>query len=436
VNAASPLRRALALLPRGTLPVGAGLAVLGLASYVHLAVAGHALSTAGMSSLSVLWSIVFSVGLGLFFPIEQEVTRLVAARRVAGDGAAPVLRGGALLAAGVLAGTGVLMLAFSPVLADRLFLGERAMVAWLAAGFLGQAVATPVRGVLAGSGRFAAYGTQLGLDGALRIALAAGLGLAGVHSPGGYAAILAVAPVLATLAVAGPTRAALAAGSALPWPAFLAGAGPLTVSTLLSQVMVNVAVVDVRLLAPADQALAGALLSALVLARVPLFVFGSVQASLLSGLSTAAAAGRIAEFRHLLRRVCAVVVALAVAAGIPAVLLGPWLVRVLFDAPDVLGRADFALLAVATGAYLLAQVLGQGVLALGRHRDQALAWLAGTLALALVTAVPGAPRTRVEWAYLAGTAVTAALLGLAVARRTPHPAPAAPAPVVLLGGSE
>ena len=48
------LSRALGLLPPGTLPVGAGLAVLGGASYVHLAVFGHLLSAPGMAAMSVL----------------------------------------------------------------------------------------------------------------------------------------------------------------------------------------------------------------------------------------------------------------------------------------------------------------------------------------------------------------------------------------------
>ncbi|MCU1656289.1 MAG: hypothetical protein JWO57_945, partial [Pseudonocardiales bacterium] len=35
------MKRLLRVVPAGTLVVGSGLAVLGLASYVHLAVAGH-----------------------------------------------------------------------------------------------------------------------------------------------------------------------------------------------------------------------------------------------------------------------------------------------------------------------------------------------------------------------------------------------------------
>lgn len=88
------IRRLLRLVPPGTLPVGAGLALVGLASYVHLAVAGHTLTPGDYSSLSVLWSIVFTVGIGVFLPVEQEVARLVSARRTRGLPPGPVLARG------------------------------------------------------------------------------------------------------------------------------------------------------------------------------------------------------------------------------------------------------------------------------------------------------------------------------------------------------
>ena len=74
------LGKSLRLLPTGTLQVGAGLMVFGGAAYVQLAVAGHSLSTRGMAAMSVLWSVVFLLGLGLFFPVEQELIRHVADR--------------------------------------------------------------------------------------------------------------------------------------------------------------------------------------------------------------------------------------------------------------------------------------------------------------------------------------------------------------------
>jgi O-antigen/teichoic acid export membrane protein len=434
------LRRLSGLLPPGTVAVGAGLAVLGAASYVHIAVASHALSKEHNSAFAVVWSIVFTVGLGLFLPIEQEITRIVVARRGSGQGIALVYRRGAMLALGLLVVACVTLVAVAGPVSDRLFGGDKSLLIALGGGFAGLAVAHPTRGVLAGTGRFGAYGLQLGVDGGLRIVLAAVLGAAGVHSALLFGLILAVAPVVSVLVTAGPVRAALTPGPILPWPDFGRGVAPLMISTLLAQLVVNVGVVNVKLLDAGDVALAGALLSALVLVRIPLFVFASLQASLLTGLSTSAAAGDRAGFRHLLLRACAIVTALAFIGAVPTILFGPWLLRVFFNTTETLDRLDFAILSAGTAAYLLAQVLGQGAISLGHHRDQTYAWLAGTLALVVITVLPGSVSLRVEGGYAGGSAIVAAVLVFAVARRAAHPsgpgASGSPAALVALGGGD
>jgi O-antigen/teichoic acid export membrane protein len=204
---------------------------------------------------------------------------------------------------------------------------------------------------------------------------------------------------------------------------------------LLAQVVVNIAVVNVRLLAPADSSAAGALLSALVLVRIPLFVFASLQASLLPGLSASVAGDDPSGYRRLLAHALGFVTLLGVGGGLVVMTAGPWLVERLFDAPDVLGVADFGWLAAGTLAYLWAMVLGQGVLALNRHRDQAVAWLIGTLALLAVTAAPGAVVQRVELGYLAGSSFTALAMYVAL-RRAPRTVPVPePTSPVGLGGA-
>ncbi len=419
------IRRLLRLVPPGTLPVGTGLALVGLAAYVHLAVAGHSLTAADYSSLSVLWSVVFTLGIGVFLPVEQEVARLVAARRTRGLPPGPVLARGAAVATAVL---GLLLLVTAgtaSTLADRLFDGDRAMVGVLAGALAALAVAHTTRGVLSGLRLFGWYGTQLGIDGGLRIGLVAVLAVAGVDSPVAYALVLVVAPLAGVALTAAPVLRAAGGGTAVPWPPLLRGLALLTVSSLLSQVVVNVGVINVRLLAPSDIATAGALLSALVLVRVPLFVFGSMQAALLPGLSTAAATGDEAAFGTLLRRALAVVTALGIGGGVLTVLLGPWLVRVLFDAPDVLGHGDFLWLAVATLAYLWAMVLGQALLARDRHHAQAIAWIAGVAALAAATLAPLSVALRVELGYTVGSLVVAAVM-VALLRRRREPAPTPP----------
>ncbi|MCX4691821.1 lipopolysaccharide biosynthesis protein [Streptomyces sp. NBC_01408] len=407
----SPLARLSDTLPPGTLLVIGGTVVLGAASYVHLMAAGHSLDTEGMASLSVLWTILMSVGIGLFFPVEQELTRIVAAHRVGGHGVSGVLRRVTVLTVAMSALLLAGMAIAARPLADTFFYGRVDMVVALGVAFVALAASNVTRGVLAGLGRFAPFGWQLGIDGVLRIGLAVGFALAGVRSPLAFALILVIAPLVAVLVTLRPVRQGLGPGPADTWTGLLGGLGPLIASTLLSQVVVNAAVVSTKLLAPAEGALVAGLLNAIVLARVPLFVFGSLQASLLSGLSAAAAAGDRAGFSKLLGRTCLVVTALGVAGGVPATLLGPWLIQVLFKAEDGLGQAVFFWISAGTLFYMLAMVLGQALMVLRKHSLQLLGWAVATLVLLGVTLLPGEVATRVSLAYT--LAALTAVLGMA-----------------------
>ncbi|WP_405012882.1 lipopolysaccharide biosynthesis protein [Kitasatospora sp. NBC_01539] len=422
------LRSLATALPAGLRTVAVGTAVLGVASYLQLAVAGHSLTTEAMAGVSVLWTIVMSVGIGLFLPLEQELTRIVAARTVRGEGARPVLRRATLLTCGILGVILTLMAVFARPLADLLLHGDTALVAALGSAFAAMAFCYLTRGILAGLGRFTPYGTQLAVDGALRMLLAFGCAAAGLHSALAFSLIMTVAPLLALLATLPATVRAVRPGPPQPWSGLVRGLGPLMGSTLLAQWMVSAAVMSVQLLEPDQVDLVAALLSALVLARVPIFVFGALQASLLSGLAGAAAAGRHADFLAMLRRACAAVTLLCVAISVPAVVLGPWLIHLLFAAPEVLDRADFLCLCLGAFGYLLAMVLGQALIVLHRHRAQLVCWLLGTAVLVGVTLVPGPIEGRVCVAFAAGPLACAAgmlwSLRGAVPRRPSASAPA------------
>jgi O-antigen/teichoic acid export membrane protein len=418
--------RAVGQLPAGTLSVGAGLAVLGVGSYVHLAIAGHELTIRGMASVSVLWAIVSCLGIGLFFPVEQELIRHVAARTVGGEGVAPAVRRGMVLAGGVLLIVLIPSVAAARPLADRLFGGDIGMMVALYLGLLAVAVVSVGRSVLAGLGRFAGYGTQLGIDGSMRVVLSVALALARVHSPTAYGLVLTAAPLVSAICTARPTLRGLGSGSPIPWPVMWRGFGMLIGSSLLAQTVVNVAVIDVDLLAPGRPAVVGALLAAMVLARVPIFLFASLQAALLPGLASAAAAGDFWQFRWLLRQASAVVAALGLAGGVLAAVIGPRLGPILFGVQHVLHWSDFALLGFGTACYLLALVLGQGAIALSQHRDQLLCWVVGGVVLAVVTLLPGEVRLRVEFAYATSSLTVAVLLGIVLLRHRARFTPAVP----------
>ncbi|MEW1906872.1 hypothetical protein AB0442_00220 [Kitasatospora sp. NPDC085895] len=414
---ANPLARLFDALPPGTRLVLGGTVVLGVSSYIYLALAGHTLDPTSLAGVSVLWTVVMSVGYGLFSPVELELNRLVAARDVGGQGPHGALRRTALLTGAVLVAVLALLAVAARPIADRLFHGDLTLVAGLGGALVGLAVSSLTRGALAGLGDFKAYGAQLAVDGGLRIGLAAALPALGLHSVLAFALILVVSPLAASLIGLRSTLRDRRPGPAVPWPALTRGLGLLAASTLLAQLMVNAAVVSVQLLSPASTALVAALLNAVVIARVPLFAYAAIQASLVSALSGAAASGRHAEFRKVLVRTVAVVCAMCLAGGVPAVLLGPWIVRTMFNAQDVLGAADFLWLVLGTLCYMVATVVGQALMALSRHQRQLLAWAVGTAVLAAVTLLPGDVGTRAELGYLAGSAATAGLMLWSLLRR-------------------
>ncbi|MFE4591569.1 polysaccharide biosynthesis protein [Streptomyces laurentii] len=411
------LTRITTVLPRGTAFVGVGTALLGGANYVHLAAAGHTLSVDDLASFSVLWTIVASLGLGLFFPVEQEVTRVVAARVVAGDGALPVLWRGAALAGGLLAAVLLPLVLFADPIAGLFFHSDRSLLVALGGAFAALACAHLTRGMLAGLGRFEAYGLQLGLDGLLRIVLSVGLALAGVTSVFAFAAVMTVAPLVSVLATLAPVRRGAAPGPPAGWGELIEHLGLLVGSTLLAQVLVNVAVISTKLIASHDSALVAALLSALVVARVPVFVFGAFQAALLAGLSTARAEGDTPGYRRLLLRACSVTAGLGLSFGLVTATLGPVLLPVLFGAPDVLGPVDFGWLGLGTTLFLLATVLGQALLTSGAARQQLLAWITGTGVLLVVTLSPLPLRPRVEIAYALGALTVVVVMLPAICAR-------------------
>ncbi|MGW2373983.1 MULTISPECIES: hypothetical protein [Kitasatospora] len=427
----NPIAKLLGVLPPGARLVVGGTVVLGASAYVYMALVGYSLSTVGAARVTMLWTIVMSVGWGLFQPVELELTRLVAARKVAGHGALPAVRRMLLLAMAILVAVcAVLAVAARPI-ADQLFSGDRTLVVALAGGLAGLAVSSVARGALAGLGLFGPYGTQLAVDGGLRIGLAALAAVVGLHSALAFGLILFVSPLAASLIGLRDTLADRTPGPEVSWKQLTSGLGLLIASVMLSQLVVNATVVCVRLLSPkhseASDALVFAIGQAVVMARAPLFAYSALQASMVSALSGAAAAGDHAEFRKVLTRTTAIVAAMCIGGGLPVIVLGSKLNPLLFNAKDVLGPLDFTWLVFGTLCYVLATVFGQALMSSAQHRRQLVGWTAGSVALVAVALAPGAVGLRAEFAYLAGSLVSAALMLWSLYRAFPSRPAAAPA---------
>ncbi|CAN5282328.1 hypothetical protein BH18ACT4_BH18ACT4_14080 [soil metagenome] len=409
---AAPARRSNPL-PEGTLEVGVGLLVAGATAYLFLVVAARALGEVQYASLSVLWALVFLGGPGFFLPLEQEVSRALAARRARHIGTGPVLRRASLVGAVIaLTLVAVVFVAREPLL-DSLFDGEVLLLVGLMIALVGYCIGHLARGSLSGLGRFRAYSLYIGTEGVARFLGCLALALFGVSTAGAYGLALGLAPLVAIAVALRGQRDLVSDGPNAPWSELSTAIGWLLLGSVLAQALVNVPVLAVRVLATAEEATAaGRFQLGLVVARVPLFLFQAIQAALLPKLSALAGSGRIEEFRSGFRRLVVVVIALGTSATVAAFVIGPFAVRTLFGSEYTLDRRTLGLLAAASGAYMLAMAMAQAVIALGGHTRMALCWLASVIVFAGVTALGDDLFLRVEVGLLAGS--LAAAVGMAV----------------------
>src|SRR5262245_5126596 len=405
-------------LPSGTAAVGVGLIVAGLSAYGFLFVANIALSDAEYSPLGALWSLVFLAGPGLFLPFEQEISRALAERRARGLGGAPVVRRAGTLGVGLLLGVLVVLILSARWTVEHLFDGQILLLVGLALGLAGALCGHLTRGSMSGTGNFKGYGTYIGADGFIRVLGAIACAVIGFNTAGPFGIAVGIAGLIAVPVALKVQRPRLEEGPEAKLAEVGSALSLLLVASLCTFALMNIGPVLVKLLANDDQAeAAGRFVNGVVIARIPLFLFQAVQASLLPKLSTLAHSGQIRDFRSGLRRLLIAVGGLAVLGTLVGVLLGPFIVEIMFPEAD-LGARTMGLLAAGAGLYMLAMACAQALIALGGHRDQAIGWASGCVALAItVVFVSHDLFFRVEVALLVGSAVSLAMMGALLARR-------------------
>jgi len=415
-------RQAIAVLPVGTLPVSVGLIITGATAYAYLILTARVLGPAKYAPLSVLWAMVFLVGPGVFLPLQQEVGRLFAQRKVEGVGAGPVARRAALIGGALLAFLLVVTAAAAVPLGRALFESQYLLVVGFACALVGYLLLSLTWGVLAGSGRFVPYAVALSADGILRIAVCVVLAVVGVQTAGPYGLVMGVTPAIAALIAMRGNTDLLEPGPPAPWGDLSSALGWLLVGSLGAQALANASIVAVELLATRPQhAEAGNFLAGVVIARFPLFLFGAVQAALLPRLARLNSEGHYVQFRSGLSRLLGLVFAIAVISTVAAFLVGPWALQLLFGNKFVLSRTDLTMLAAGSGAYMLALAIVQALIALGRHARSAIGWIVGLTVFVVVTAMGTTLLTRIELGFLSG-AVAALLVAALLLRNSMPPA--------------
>ncbi len=357
----------------------AGTVVNALTTFVLLGVVVRALGRAAAADFSVFWAVVVIAGLGFFLPMEQEMARRVA--RAAPDRAVdPIWRSSARFAAVVGAllavpAVGLALLAREPVTALAVLVA-----------IAGYTVQFTCRGVLSGRRRLARYGGVTTVDAVLRVAGAVALAMAGVHSAPGYQLAVSSSALIAGLAAlvwSRPDR--LARPESPPVPAgegarFGADAGRLIAAAACMQALLNSGTLLAKAFAQPDQvALVATLLVTMTVARLPVFLFQSMQATYLTRLAGGVHRGEGGPVRRLLAVLAGAVLIVDVGLAVGAAVLGPWVVSTFFAGYQVT-RIAAALVGASVAVYLAASVANDVSVAVGAHQRIVIAWPAGLIA--------------------------------------------------------
>jgi O-antigen/teichoic acid export membrane protein len=217
-------------------------------------------------------------------------------------------------------------------------------------------------------------------------------------------------------------------GPPAPWSEITTKLGWLLLGTGSISLLVQGSTLAVDYLATPDQAAAaGVMLNGLTTARIPLFVFQAILASLLPKLSRLAAAGEFDDFVASLRGLVLAILGLGVVTTAVAGLLGPWAINVVYGASKgttttaiTLSGRDLALLAASFILIMATICLDQALIALNGHSRMAVGWLVALATFAGVTALGSDLFLRVELGLLAASTLAFVWMSAFLAERLRH----------------
>jgi O-antigen/teichoic acid export membrane protein len=390
--------------------------VAGLASFAFLRVGKNALGgDEAFSPVLSLWFATFALAPGFFLPLEQELGRAISARRALGQGARPVVRKVVLLGMGLAAVVVTLILVASPWITESYFDGDWVMLVALVIAFASYAPVHLARGIASGSGRFKAYAVVMGADGAVRVLLCIVLAIVGIKTVGPYGMAVALAPLAGFFYVYWRGQLTTEDGPPASWQEVTPNLGWLLLGSVFAAGLVNAGPVAANLMADGSQKeLVTQFGYAVLLSRIPLFLFQAVQAALLPRLARLAARNEFDEFRSGFRKLMVIVLAVGLAGVAGSYVLGPFVIEKMY-AVDISQRT-LAMLALGSAGYMFALALAQAVIALNGHALVGVGWGLGMAAFVIVTWLSSDDLfRRIEFGLVASS--VAALIAFAISLR-------------------
>lgn len=391
--------------------------VSGICTYGFLVLTARLLGVEDYASFAVAWSLALVIGAGIYVPIEQETSRVVARSAALGHPTAPAVRRMALSCAVLTALTALVVVAAAPLLLPLLDDDVPLLLALVATA---PAMAVPflLRGVLAGRHRFGGYAAVVVVEAVLRLGGVLLVAAVGVRTAAACVAVVAASAALSALPGlmrrSSDSGGAHGRGEAVPGGESTGNGravAALVAAALAGQVLLNAGPVLVAVLAePEERTAASRLLAGLLLARVPLFLFTAVQAAVVPRLTADVARHDLAGFRATVLRLVRLVGATTGVVAVGCLVAGEPLMGLLFGEAFGLPGGQLALLSLGVGCYLVAATAGAALLAVGSHARVARSWLLGLMVLAAVTALVPDLLLRIELGFVVGCAAAAVFL--------------------------
>jgi O-antigen/teichoic acid export membrane protein len=398
---------------RGARILSIGIAATGLFSFAYFSVASHVLDDTRYGAVNLLWTILFVTISVIYRPVEQLLSRTIATRRAQGLTTGHPLRTPALIQGTFALVFLVAALALHGVIVDA-FDGAGALFWILVAGTLAYAASYFARGYLAGHEWFGLYGGLVFFEAVSRFCFPVAVAVGILHGQTAVAIGIAAAPFASLLVIpwalarhaegAGPVGAG-DDGAVREGASFAVAVSAIMLS---EQTLLNAAV----LLVPKGATVA-VVFSAFLITRAPLQLFQSIQTSLLPHLAGLEATEGRQGFQRAIRLTLLAVAGFAGLVALGLLVLGPWVMGLVFDIDHDYAAAGLAVIAVGMGFHLASGTLNQAALARGRATAAAGCWLTAAAAYVVVMAVAGGdPLARAEVGYAACAALLFVLLGM------------------------
>jgi O-antigen/teichoic acid export membrane protein len=369
--------------------VGVAILVGSALGYAVTVTVGRLLSPGEFTVFITFWGIAFGLGSALS-PIEQEVGRLSALAALGkGKAGMDTVRSFAVGAAAAAVAGLVLLI---PGVNERLFTGHYGLGPVILVAGIAFAAQFAVRGLLVGRHQVTPYSWLIVVEAAIRPLL---IGLLVVFGLVGMVPLAVAVGVgsFAWLVFLGRASGMIDRGlPGEPWGPVIRRVLVLMLGAALTASVITGYPAMVRLLAPGgDEGRLGALFAALTIARVPLLMFAAVQALAVPVVvRLSSSVDGLRTLRRMLALGTVGALVLAAVGALAGLLVGPWLVRLLYGADYQVDGAAVAGLVWSSVLLATVQLLA-AVLVARKQANLVLAvWAVVAVAGALVLALwPG-----------------------------------------------